>query len=73
LLIADRGAPLRNPGASMPTADRTSEDRFRPGQSGNPAGRPVGSRNKATLAAEALLDGEAEKLTTSRRRSSNGG
>jgi hypothetical protein len=33
--------------------------RFQPG---NP-GRPKGSRHKATLAAEALLDGEAEALT----------
>ena len=31
-------------------------------QNGNP-GRPKGSRNKATIAAEALLDGEAEELT----------
>jgi Family of unknown function (DUF5681) len=37
--------------------------RFRKGQSGNPAGRPRGSRHSATLAAEALLEGEAEKLT----------
>ena len=34
-----------------------------PGQSGNPAGRRRGSRNKATLAAAALLDGEALGLT----------
>ena len=34
-----------------------------PGQSGNPAGRPFGARHKATMAAEALLDGEAETLT----------
>ena len=33
--------------------------RFQPG---NP-GRPKGARNKATLAAEALLDGESEALT----------
>jgi hypothetical protein len=33
--------------------------RFRPGESGNPAGRPRGARNKATLAVQALLDGEA--------------
>jgi hypothetical protein len=36
---------------------------FRPGQSGNPAGRPRGARNKATLAVEALLEGEAEALS----------
>ena len=33
------------------------------GQSGNRFGRPKGSRNRATLAAEQLLDGEAEQLT----------
>src|SRR4051794_32677609 len=36
---------------------------FQPGHSGNPRGRPVGSRHKATWAAEALLDDEAEELT----------
>ncbi len=36
---------------------------FQPGQSGNPKGRPRGSRNATTLALEALLDGEAESLT----------
>ena len=34
-----------------------------PGQSGNPSGRKVGTKNRATAAALALLDGEAEKLT----------
>jgi hypothetical protein len=36
---------------------------FVEGQSGNAAGRPKGSRNRATLAIEALLDGEAEAIT----------
>jgi len=37
--------------------------KFQRGQSGNPKGRPTGARNKATVAVEALLDGEAEKLS----------
>ena len=36
---------------------------FKPGQSGNPTGKPRGARHRATVAAEALLDGEAEALT----------
>ena len=37
--------------------------RFAKGTSGNPAGRPPRSRNKATLLMEDLLEGEAERLT----------
>ncbi|WP_201835053.1 DUF5681 domain-containing protein [Microvirga zambiensis] len=40
-------------------AQNTRGKPFEPGNSG----RPRGSRNKATLALEALLDGEAEALT----------
>src|SRR4051794_16069286 len=36
---------------------------FAKGESGNRAGLPRGARHKATLAAEALLDGESEGLT----------
>jgi Family of unknown function (DUF5681) len=32
------------------------------GQSGNPAGRPHGSRNKATMLMQNLLEGEAEAI-----------
>lgn len=37
--------------------------RFQKGRSGNPNGRPKGSRNAATLAIEVLLDGQAQALT----------
>ena len=36
--------------------------RFQSGQSGNPAGRPLGSRNKATLALEAAFEERAEEI-----------
>lgn len=39
------------------------DTRFRPGQSGNPKGRPKGALNKVTLAVQELLDGEAEAIT----------
>src|SRR6516225_1902789 len=50
----------------MSAANTARNQRGRPftkGQSGNPAGKPRGARHRATLAAEALLDGEAEALT----------
>ncbi|KRR06203.1 hypothetical protein CQ12_11495 [Bradyrhizobium jicamae] len=51
----------------MPGTDNTvGKQRGRPfqkGQSGNPEGRPKGSRNATTLALEALLDGQATALT----------
>ena len=51
------------------TADETAGSRpprgrpFPPGKSGNPGGRPRGSRNKTTLACLDLLDGEGEAIT----------
>jgi len=48
------------------TAKTAKKGRGRPfpkGQSGNPGGRPRGSSNRATRAAELLLDGEATALT----------
>jgi hypothetical protein len=37
---------------------------FQTGQSGNPAGRPRGSRNRRTVIVEKLLDDSAGELTT---------
>jgi hypothetical protein len=37
-------------------------NRWRKGQSGNPSGRPLGSRHSATLLAENLLDGQTAEL-----------
>src|ERR1017187_2071154 len=42
---------------------RTKDGQFKKGTSGNPSGRPTGSRNRATLMAEQYLEGEAEQLT----------
>lgn len=36
---------------------------FTPGQSGNPAGKTKGTRNRTTMALEAILQGEAESIT----------
>ena len=45
------------------TAGKQRGRPLRKGQSGNPAGRPKGSRNATTLALETLLDGQASALT----------
>ena len=52
---------------SVSVAENTAgKQRGRPfgaGTSGNPAGRPKGSRNRTTIAVEEILDGEAEAIT----------
>lgn len=47
----------------QPTKRRGRGRPFEKGRSGNPAGRPPGLRNRSSQIAEALLAGEAEKLT----------
>ena len=49
--------------APAKTGSKQVGGRFEKGVSGNPGGRPAGSRNVATLACESLLEGQAEALT----------
>src|SRR5215203_3199646 len=59
------GAGKRITAASAENTGREQKPQlFKQGQSGNPSGRPVGARNRATLAMESLLDGEAEAITS---------
>src|SRR5215470_3632342 len=46
----------------MDILDRGEDGRWLPGQSGNPTGKKPGTRNRATLLAEALEEGEAEAI-----------
>ncbi|MEW9805302.1 DUF5681 domain-containing protein [Mesorhizobium sp. ZMM04-5] len=41
------------------------DTRWKPGQSGNPNGRPAGSRSKVCVALDALAEGEAEEIVLS--------
>ncbi len=47
----------------MNTEAERNSGRFVQGRSGNANGRPKGSRNRVTLAVEALLEGQADQLT----------
>lgn len=44
--------------------ERGPDGRFTSGRSGNPAGKPRGARNRATLTALSLLDGDAEAIVS---------
>jgi hypothetical protein len=50
----------RNMDGSTYSTTRNQRGQFVPGQSGNPAGKRPGTRNRATLLAAALAEGEAE-------------
>ena len=47
---------------SVSPPDKPRGRPFEPGRSGNPNGRPKGSRNRITRALEELIDGKAEAL-----------
>lgn len=44
------------------TIRKTPSTAYKPGQSGNPAGRPKGCRNRATQAVLALMEGAGEEI-----------
>jgi len=49
------------------------KSRFRKGQSGNPKGRPAGSRSKVLVALDALGEGEAEAIVLAMVKQAKGG
>ena len=51
------------PNSAAKTTKEQQKSGFKPGKSGNLNGRPHGSRNKATLALDSLLEGEGEAIT----------
>ncbi len=46
---------------------------WQPGQSGNPAGKPPGTRHRATQLAEALIDGEGQEIVRTMIEAAKGG
>ena len=55
---------MKDDGMSEKALDKRNRrtGRFSKGTTGNPAGRPIGSRNKSTLLAEEMLDGQASAI-----------
>lgn len=47
---------------AAPARRRPPKTAWKPGQSGNPAGKQPGTRNRATLLAQALLDKDVEQV-----------
>ena len=55
--------PVSQPKTGGRRSKRGTNGQFVRGTSGNPQGRPLGSRNRASLLMENLLDGRAKALT----------
>ena len=53
---------VKKPSKAENSAKKQRGRPFPKGISGNPAGKPKGTRHKATQLAEALLDGQTKKL-----------
>ena len=48
----------------MSKREPPKDTRFKPGKSGNPNGRPAGSRSKVLVALDTLAEGEATAIVT---------
>lgn len=57
----------------MEAKEPPKKSRFRKGQSGNPKGRPAGSRSKVLVALDALGEGEAEAIVLAMVEQAKGG
>lgn len=55
------------------TSKKAPKTAYKPGQSGNPAGKPKGARNHATRAILKLIDGGAEEITKAVLEAAKGG
>jgi len=51
-----------NTGKKQGEIQRSKNGKFMKGRSGNPKGRPAGSRHRATTLAESLLEGQSQEL-----------
>lgn len=58
---------------SAGNGDQLRDNRFKPGQSGNPNGRRAGSRSKVLVALDALGEGEAEDIVKAMIEKAKGG
>lgn len=57
----------------MTTKRPAPKSAFKPGQSGNPKGKPAGTRSKSTQLLLALMEGGAEKITQAVIEAAQGG
>src|SRR4029453_18800390 len=62
--------PAKTAGEARPALRST---RWAPGQSGNPKGRPKGSRNRASLLLQHLIEGEGEAVVRALIAAAKGG
>ena len=62
MAAAEAGARLEAAEAAESGSGPGAATRWKKGQSGNPAGRPKGAKNKATLLVQAMVEGEAVSL-----------